>query len=303
MKKSFEFLNAVLDSITEHIAVINEDGIIVYVNRSWKNFARNNNCSIETQWENINYLHVCQGAAQNGDEFGLAATEGIEAVIHKRKDSFYFEYPCHGPKEERWFMMRVVPFSIENKNYFIISHQNITERKLAEEEVCELAQIDGLTSIANRRTFNQFIHDSYRRFMRIEQPITLLMIDLDHFKILNDTYGHQVGDHCLIEAAKVFKQYANRADDLCARYGGEEFAIVLGATTKEQAIPLAKKILEKIRNLKIPNKNAPTAEYLTASIGIAELVPPRNSTELVLIQRADEKLYLAKKNGRDRVEF
>lgn len=94
--------------------------------------------------------------------------------------------------------MRVTPFQVHNNDYFVISHQNITERKLAEEEVRNLARIDGLTGIPNRRTFDEFLCDEMKRCARLNKPICLAVIDVDHFKLLNDTYGHQSGDGCLV---------------------------------------------------------------------------------------------------------
>lgn len=303
MIKSLEFLDGVLDSVTIHITVIDKNGFIVYVNQGWERFAKENSCNISSNWKNINYLEVCDKAAKAGDNFGIEASLGIRSVIIGESEKFYLEYPCHSPNEKRWFMMRVIPFALEDGDYFVITHQNITERKHAENEVAKLARIDGLTGIANRRSFDEFIYNQYRRSMRQKHPITLAMIDLDHFKLLNDTYGHQAGDECLQKVARVLEKYTNRADDLCARYGGEEFAIIWGSTPLKTIKPFIQKLLDEISELKIPNKHAQPHEYLTASIGVAELTPELNSTELVLIQRADEKLYKAKKNGRNRIEY
>lgn len=303
MYQTYQFLNTVLDSVTEHIAVIDTNGFIKYVNNSWKQFGVDNNCEVNSQWIDINYLDVCKEAARKGDSFGQQAVKGIESVIENSLRTFYFEYPCHSPDTKRWFMMRVVPFVLNETKHIIVSHQNITERKLAEDEVCELARIDGLTEIANRRTFNEFLNQEYRRCMRLKKPLTLAIIDVDHFKILNDTYGHQIGDNCLKEVAKVLKKFANRADDICARYGGEEFAFIWGDTSIEQGNTLAQKILQNIEKLQFPNENATTKKYLTVSIGLVCVIPNNDMSTQALIKQADDKLYLAKKNGRNRVEF
>ena len=192
MDQSYEFLSFVLDAITESIVVINPLGEIKYVNRSWAQFGQSNSadgtptisnakdaCQI---WIGMNYLDVCDSAAAMGDEFGSVAGKGIRGVISKNEDTFYFEYPCHSPNEKRWFTMRVTPLKLEKLNYFVISHQDITERKLAEDKVMSLAKLDGLTNIPNRRAFDEFLADEWQRCARLKKPISLAIIDIDHFK-------------------------------------------------------------------------------------------------------------------------
>lgn len=301
MENSHDFLNQVIDSITEHIVVINEVGEIQFVNKSWETFANNNAYILDDGWSSVNYLDVCDKASAMEDVFGIIAGKGIRSVIENREKIFYLEYPCHSPDEKRWFMMRVTPFKSEGKKYFVISHQNITERKLAEEKVNNLALIDGLTNLANRRTFDEFLHEEWKRCIRLKHPISLAIVDLDHFKLLNDTYGHQYGDECLVKVGEILKEFANRPSDICARYGGEEFAIVWGDTSIEQAKKLSDRLLKEIISLNIENNKSPTESYLTASIGLAEMVPSRGSDETEIIREADNKLYKAKEDGRNRV--
>ncbi len=303
MIESYDFLKAVLDTISKHIVVIDDKGNIIFANKSWGTFGQDNECSIETSWNRINYLNECDKAAAMGDEFGAKAANGIRSVINADESDFYFEYPCHSPEEERWFMMRVKTFTLEKTNYHVISHQNITERKQAEEEVLSLSRIDGLTGIANRRYFNEFLENEWRRCNRLASPISLAMIDLDHFKLLNDTYGHLVGDECLKSVGQVLKGVGKRPNDICARYGGEEFTIVYGNTNLEQAKVLVNKILNDVRLLNIPNKQSPTLPILTISVGLAEMYPSNQNSEKDLIRKSDELLYLAKERGRNRVLF
>jgi diguanylate cyclase (GGDEF)-like protein len=302
MDDSYKFLSLVLDAITENIVVIDDAGEIKFVNKTWSEFGDNNACMIGDSWKGVNYIDECDKAAAMGDEFGAQAGEGIRRVIAHEQENFYFEYPCHSPDEKRWFMMRVTPFQSENNHYFVISHQNITERKLAEEQVRKLARIDGLTDIANRRTFDDFLHQEWKRCSRLNKPICLAIVDLDHFKLLNDTYGHQCGDECLIKIGELLKEFANRPSDICARYGGEEFALVWGDTSMAQAKKISDQLLKKIANLKIMNSESPTERYLTASIGLAEVVPTRGNEESCLVSKADSELYKAKECGRNRVE-
>lgn len=303
MIELYDFLKSVLDTITEHLVVIDDEGSILFVNKSWSSFGQSNSCLIETTWKGINYLEECDKAAAMGDNFGIKAANGIRSVIEADEKIFYLEYPCHSPDEKRWFMMRVTHFSIEGDNCFVISHQNITERKLAEEKVLNLSRTDGLTNIPNRRYFNEFIDKEWKRCHRLGLPITLAIIDLDYFKLLNDTYGHQAGDECLKSVGRVLKKFVNRPSDLCARYGGEEFSIVYGGTTLNQAKILISNLLNEIRSLNIPNEKSPTLPTLTASIGLATMYPNEESSESDLIKKSDELLYSAKESGRNKMSF
>jgi len=288
--------------MTDHIVVINEAGDIQYVNKSWSTFGDDNSCNVEHRWTGVNYINECDKASAMGDDFGSKAANGIRSVIQKKESIFYFEYPCHSPEMKRWFMMRVTPFQLSDKFYFVISHQDITERKLAEEEVRSLARIDGLTGIANRRSFDEFLHEEWRRCARLKKGLCVAIIDLDHFKLLNDSFGHQAGDECLVRVGAILKSFSNRPSDLCARYGGDEFVLVLGDTSLDQANKLLNKLLNKIVGLNIISSNSPVEIYLTASIGVAEATPSAGNTEKELLGNADSTLYLAKSKGRNRVE-
>ncbi|SEK34527.1 diguanylate cyclase (GGDEF) domain-containing protein [Colwellia chukchiensis] len=302
MKDSHEALSLILDSITEHIVVVDVAGKIQYANKSWSNFSVNNACDMGSDWLGVNYLDECDKASKVGDDFGSQAAVGIRSVINKEQAKFYFEYPCHSPDEKRWFMMRVTAVQINHADHFVISHQNITERKLAEEAVREQACIDGLTDIANRRTFNQFLQQEWRRCARVQQPISLAIMDLDHFKLLNDTYGHQAGDECLVKIGALLKEFNQRPGDICARYGGEEFALVWGNTSLVNAKQLCHKLIEAINTLNIANQNSPVSDHLTASIGLATMIPKQEQAESALLTNADVMLYKAKANGRNRVQ-
>lgn len=295
------FLGKILDSMTAHIVVVDDSGEIQFVNNSWTQFGDQNGCNVTGEWLGVNYLEECEKAASMGDDFGKNAAAGIRSVMENHSTAFYFEYPCHSLDEKRWFMMRVTFFEINNLNYYVISHQNITERKAAEEEVKKLSRIDGLTNIPNRRAFDEFLKAEWKRCTRLKKTISLVLVDLDHFKLLNDTYGHQAGDECLVEIGSVLQRYANRPGDICARYGGEEFSIIWSETTLDQSRLLSKELLEKIESLKIDNKLSPLGGVLTASIGLSTMVPKVGGDEAELIKAADSMLYRAKSKGRNQV--
>ncbi|KQC06816.1 MAG: hypothetical protein APR62_00970 [Smithella sp. SDB] len=164
-----------------------------------------------------------------------------------------------------------------------------------------LSAIDGLTQVANRRSLDRNLSIEWQRALRKREPIGFIMADIDHFKIFNDTYGHQAGDECLRVVATSLKDYARRPGDLAARYGGEEFALVLTDSSAEQAGIVAEQIREKIMNVVIKyKKNDPT--HVTASFGVASMVPGSGqATPEALILAADQAMYQAKRSGRNRV--
>jgi diguanylate cyclase (GGDEF)-like protein/PAS domain S-box-containing protein len=301
MTDTYEFLKQVLDAITEQIVVIDDKGEILFVNRSWSSFGANNEYLVEGNWKGLNYLEVCDEAAKTGDEFGLQAASEIRKVINGESAEFHFEYPCHSPDDNRWFMMQVTPFTLKDSNCFVISHQNITERKLAEEEALSLSRVDALTSIPNRRHFDEFLDNEWNRCARLGMPVSLALIDADHFKLLNDTYGQQVGDDCLKNIAKTLEKFAQRPSDLCARYGGEEFALIYGNTNLEVSRQLINHLNDEIISLKIPNEKAPTLPTLTTSIGLATMLPDKFNKPDDLIAAADKLVYAAKEQGRNQV--
>jgi two-component system chemotaxis family response regulator WspR len=167
-------------------------------------------------------------------------------------------------------------------------------------ELQKLAALDGLTGIANRRRFDEAIKVEWQRSQRERQPLSLLMCDVDCFKIYNDTFGHLSGDLCLKKAAAVLTEHLKRPADLAARYGGEEFAILLPDTRLEGALALAASCVEHLARLGIGNPNAQPHGVVTMSVGVACVLPSPHSSIEELIGSADRALYAAKNGGRNR---
>jgi diguanylate cyclase (GGDEF)-like protein len=175
-------------------------------------------------------------------------------------------------------------------------------RKLheANSKLASLSMTDGLTGIANRRNFDSHLEVEWKRAIREQQPLTLILVDIDHFKGYNDRYGHLAGDHCLRRIAQVLHDQASRPGDLVARYGGEEFALVLPHTDRA-ARALGAQCRTAVEHLRIAHDTSPTAPWVTVSAGIASLVPARNSHSSELIALADRALYQAKQQGRNQI--
>lgn len=166
----------------------------------------------------------------------------------------------------------------------------------------QMANLDGLTLVANRRRFDEVLMREWSRMRRQEECLSLIMADIDHFKGYNDAYGHLQGDDCLRRVADAIRAEVKRPGDLVARYGGEEFAVILPSTAVEGAVRVAEAIREGVRILQIPHGRSPVAPCVTLSLGAAGVVPPADSDDpAVLIARADAALYEAKRRGRNRV--
>jgi diguanylate cyclase (GGDEF)-like protein len=170
----------------------------------------------------------------------------------------------------------------------------------ARDRLEQLVLQDGLTGIANRRCFDQRFKQEWTRARRTGNPLSLLLIDVDHFKKLNDTYGHLTGDECLIQIARTLQKTVNRPGDLLARYGGEEFVALLPETGDSGAINVAERLQTALRGTPPP---ASIEGRITISIGGVTWAPPLRCTPEFLLESADRALYMAKQNGRDRTEY
>ena len=179
--------------------------------------------------------------------------------------------------------------------------QRINTQKLAESnrKLAILSISDGLTGLHNRRHFDTTYDAQWRSAARTETPISLLFIDIDHFKNYNDCYGHQAGDLCLQRVAQVIQGSVSRAHDLTARYGGEEFVVLLPHTPLGDAITIAQRICQGIADLSIAHADSPVDDYLTLSIGAASMVPTCDRRHEQLLKNADTALYQAKDDGRN----
>jgi diguanylate cyclase (GGDEF)-like protein len=292
---------AIIDALTSHICVVDPNGMIFAVNRAWRIFAAANSEGRPFDSIGVNYLNVCRASVGPASVEATTFSDGLRAVLQQKLEFFQIEYPCHSPKEQRWFLVRVSPlrdrsFSINAGNVgAVVSHMNVTDRKLVELEYAKLAATDPLTGIPNRRFFEDFAKLDIERGLRFGKPSSLLMVDLDNFKGINDTYGHAAGDEVLRRVGSLGTT-SFRSCDLLARLGGEEFVALLSGTDEWGAIMAAEKLRAAIEKLSIVSGTSSIS--ITASIGVSSILTEDQTVEHALLQ-ADKALYLAKREGRN----
>jgi diguanylate cyclase (GGDEF)-like protein len=179
--------------------------------------------------------------------------------------------------------------------------QRLTQAlKQANLELQRLVTIDGLTQLANRRHFDDYLSNEWRRMTRENQFLSLILCDVDFFKRYNDYYGHLSGDDCLKQIAQAIQSSIHRPADLAARYGGEEFAVILSNTPLNGAITVAQTIQAAVRSLQIPHQYSLISDIVTLSLGVCSMIPNPAFSPASLIETADQALYAAKQQGRDR---
>ena len=224
-----------------------------------------------------------------------------------------------GPGGERCFLSIKFPLLAPDRSVRGLCGMSaeITQRKLDEQRIQELvaqlqverdyaqarAQTDGLTLLANRRQFDEVLNNEFYRLKRSGAPLSLIMLDVDHFKAFNDLYGHLAGDDCLRRIAHALQGIVGRTSDLAARYGGEEFAVVLPETGQAGALTMAERVRRTVAELAIPHLGNSAGDHVTVSLGVVSGAAASLASTDRLIQLADEALYRAKQEGRNRTEL
>ncbi len=191
------------------------------------------------------------------------------------------------------------PFSPEIVKARVRTHLTL---KSQADRLANLSAMDDLTGLPNRRRFNQRLEEEWGRGARADDPLTVVMMDVDHFKQFNDNYGHGAGDDCLRRVAQALDGVVHRTADLVARYGGEEFAAILPATGIEDGMQVGERFRQAVESLCLEHGHSPTGRHITISVGVATQVPEAGGESGTLLEAADRKLYAAKNKGRNCVQ-
>jgi diguanylate cyclase (GGDEF)-like protein len=228
-------------------------------------------------------------------------TVPLEAMGHKVGFLFFSSQTPHIYTNEHARLLERISgqlsLAIEKSRLYDSLLETTRQLEIANEQLELAASTDGLTSVANRRVFDERLDTEWRRCRRSGLPLSILMIDIDHFKQFNDLHGHVAGDECLRTVAQTLSKTLSRAADLVARYGGEEFVAILPETTEEQAALLAEELRRKIEDLGFDD--LPPEAKITISVGVATEIPSKDRTGDDLLRHADASLYTAKSEGRN----
>jgi len=227
--------------------------------------------------------HIKSDAFSNGaTDYLVKLPDKIELIARIRAHTKH--YLMQLERDAAFFALREMQKQLEKTNA----------------ELKRLSSLDGLTGIANRRQFDNTLKAEWQRALREQRELSLVLIDIDYFKPFNDTYGHQGGDECLQKVAGALHGVASRPTDLVARYGGEEFGIILPGTGETGASTMAERFRTAVHELDIAHEASKACDTVTVSLGIATVIPDKDSTPEGLIELADRALYQAKESGRNR---
>ncbi|WP_028863017.1 sensor domain-containing diguanylate cyclase [Psychromonas aquimarina] len=204
-----------------------------------------------------------------------------------------------GPVKEQWFELKIYPINslIEKKRVLVCSNRNITERKLMEQKLHEMAVTDPLTGLYNRRHAMQELENCFQRCKRYTIDVSVLMIDIDYFKKINDNYGHDIGDLVLLELSNFLKNEVRKVD-IISRLGGEEFLIVMPDSSIAKVEHFTQRLIKKISEIQVATPNGNLS--FTVSGGLSQIKPSDISIDTIL-KRVDTALYHSKENGRNQI--
>ncbi len=291
----------VFDAVNDPLWVIGNEHTILHINRSFVKLFKLDNkaAALGKKCYEILNLDLCQ----TGDcplERIIRENEEIEFDLDiniTRGNCISF---CLTGAPLRGLAGETIGVVLQYKD---ISRRKLYEKNLqkANKQLEKLVNIDGLTQIANRLFFDKTLQKEWRRMQRNQEPISLIMIDIDFFKLYNDNYGHAQGDECLKQIADIINSCMRRSHDLAARYGGEEFVCLLPETGRQGAAVVADTVLNAIRDSIIIHEYSKVANYITVSMGCFCMVPNYKDQAKTLIVEADSLLYKSKQSGRNKV--
>ncbi len=225
---------AILNSVDAQIAVLDGSGRIVDVNRAWLDAGARG--GVRTPWVGVDYLAICREGATPEDPGPRLAADGIESVLRGRRQEYSIEYPCQFPDQLRWFRMRARPLDGSPPGHCVVAHEDITEHVLAEQRLQDLACVDPLTRLANRRGLELRWQEEWERCRRARQPLALL------WRPGRSPDGEAWPDEVLRDFANTLRSFARRPGDLAGRLGGGELVLLLSGVDQGGAASVARRL-------------------------------------------------------------
>lgn len=284
---------ALLDALPDATAVLDRDGVIRAVNRTWRMFAVDNGGSERTTGVGVDYLGVCDRAAADGSVDAGAAAAAVRSVLEGETVERELEYPCPSPAVSRWFLMRATSLAGDRPGA-MVAHVNTTRRRAAEQDLVRRASQDPLTGLDNRAQLRRRLAIALAARAadgRGQREVGVLALDLDGFKPVNDTYGHAAGDEVLLEVGRRLRSVV-RPDDAVARPGGDEFAVVAAGVSGHELAGLERRVHSALRR---PHRVHGNLVIVGASVG-AHLAATDDDVDSTL-HAADLKMYAAKRSS------
>jgi len=297
LRVSAQFQQAVFDSLSAQLAVLDRHGTIIHTNAAWRDYAQAHGFADPPDFTGGDYLTVLGGMTAQDPATVPVAAAGIASVARGEVARFQLPQPFFAPADNRWFSIKITPVRDEQQR-IVVSHEDVTQIKAAELASVKLANTDVLTGALSRRNFLALAEQELARASRYQLPLMVLMLDLDHFKQINDQHGHAAGDAVLQSFVSTVTSVL-RESDLIGRLGGEEFGVLLPSTSAEGGAALAQRIVESVRASPVEAGGEPIA--YTVSIGGGCLGV--ETSFAALLGLADAALYQAKRTGRDRLEL
>ncbi|WP_199620509.1 diguanylate cyclase domain-containing protein [Paenibacillus alkalitolerans] len=303
LSETATMLHILMDNIPSGIMVESEQRKIIYVNREFTRMF-----GIDVEPDKL-IGSDCSGWLSSQKHIYAEPEQFISRTEQMINDKTPVKIEIFELSDGRIFQRDYIPIVMDGEYAgHMWEYTDITDAKLAEKRLQEantvlkrLSEVDGLTGLANRRSLDAELQFEWETCRRRRQPLSVLMLDVDHFKLYNDTYGHLKGDECLRKIAETLEACLNQPEDFAARYGGEEFAALLPFTAREDAVKIARRIRKRIEALRIPHESSPTSNVVTVSIGVYTVVPRDDLEPLHVMNRADSALYAAKYEGRNTV--
>lgn len=289
------FARATIDALAQQIAVLDADGRILAVNKAWRDFAQENGANPDTMWEGCNYLGICEGADGSDRSDAAEVARLIRDVAQGKRKSGSWQYPCHSPTKERWFIVKVTRIDESQAGIVVVSHDDITERVKYQKQIEYLANHDYLTGTLSRAKFMEVAAERINMAKTTHGLLVILFLDVDNFKSLNDSFGHSFGDEVLRRVSSELIRSAG-PDGTVARLGGDEFAILLHQPVDHLGSPVrvARSVLAA---LAVPTRIMDTEIGISVSIGIS-VFPKHGENIDELLKHADDAMYSRKKHSR-----